>query len=210
MEIKWITHACFKIKTKNGKIIYLDPYNIPEGEEKADIIFCSHSHHDHMDQSSIERVLKEDTLVIGPESIASKLKKYNTKSMKIGEIREFDDVTVELVPAYTINKSTHPKNNEWAGIIVSAEGKRIYHAGDSERIPEMQHLHKNITVALLPCGGTYTMDFKEASEAAMDIKPEIVVPMHNWDKNLDDFKKVMNQKDPEIEVEILKDKVLKI
>jgi len=210
MELKWISHACFKIKTSDGKIIYLDPYQIPNNEEKADIIVSSHNHHDHLDDSSIENVLKEDTLVLGPKSISKKLDKYNSKAMKIGEILELDDISIQLVPAYTIDKSTHPKNNEWAGIIISAEGKSIYHAGDSERIPEMKHLHKDITIALLPCGGTYTMDFEEASEAALDIKPEILVPMHNWDKDLNDFKDLMNKKNPEIKVEILSDKILEI
>lgn len=209
MELKWISHACFQIKTNEGKVIYLDPYQIPEDKEKADIIVSSHSHHDHLDESSIKNVVKDDTLVLGPQSISKKLKKFNGKTMKIGEMLKLDDITVQLVPAYTIDKSTHPKKNEWAGIIVDAEGKKIYHAGDTERIPEMKHLHKDITVALLPCGGTYTMDFEEASEAALDIKPDILVPMHNWDKNLDEFKHLMNQKDPKIRVEILQDKVLK-
>ncbi|MBD3230989.1 MAG: MBL fold metallo-hydrolase [Candidatus Lokiarchaeota archaeon] len=210
MKLKWISHACFKIKTSDGKVIYLDPYQIPKNEEKADIIVSSHSHHDHLDDSSINNVLKEDTLILGPKSISKKLDKYNSKAMKIGEILELNNISIQLVPAYTINKSTHPKNNEWAGIIVSSEGKSIYHAGDTERIPEMKHFHKDITVALLPCGGTYTMDFEEASEAALDIKPEILVPMHNWDKDLNDFKNLMNKKDPEIKVEILSDMILEI
>ncbi|MBD3210973.1 MAG: MBL fold metallo-hydrolase [Candidatus Lokiarchaeota archaeon] len=210
MEIEWITHACFKIKTDNGKVIYLDPYKISPGEDKADIIVSSHSHHDHLDDSAIENVLKEDTNVLGPESISSKLKKYKGKGMKIGEVRDFNGISIQLVPAYTIGKSTHPKSNEWAGIIVIAEGKRIYHAGDTERIPEMKHLHKDITVALLPCGGTYTMDFQEAIEATIDIEPEIVVPMHNWDKKLEDFEALLKQKAPDIQVEILKNKTLKI
>lgn len=210
MELKWISHACFKIKTRDGKVIYLDPYQIPNNEEKADIIVSSHSHHDHLDDSSIKNILKEETLVLGPKSISKKLDKYNSKAMKIGEILELDDISIQLVPAYTIDKSTHPKNNEWAGIIISTEGKSIYHAGDTERIPEMKYLHKDITIALLPCGGTYTMDFEEASEAALDIKPEILVPMHNWDNDLNDFKDLMNKKDPEIKVEILSDKILEI
>ncbi len=96
------------------------------------------------------------------------------------------------------------------GNIVETEGKRIYHAGDTERIPEMKHLHKNINLAFLPCGGTYTMDFEEASDAAIDIKPEILVPMHNWGKNLEEFKKLMNKKDPDIQVEIIEDTPLKL
>jgi L-ascorbate metabolism protein UlaG (beta-lactamase superfamily) len=69
---------------------------------------------------------------------------------------------------------------------------------------------RNITVALLPCGGNYTMDFEEASDAAVDIRPEIVVPMHNWDKDLNSFKDIMAKKDSKIRVEILTEKSLKI
>ncbi|MBY8982329.1 MAG: MBL fold metallo-hydrolase [Candidatus Lokiarchaeota archaeon] len=211
MEIIWISHSCFKIKADNGNIIYLDPYEIPEDEEKADIIVSSHSHYDHMDSNSIKNVFKESTVVIGPEAISRNLKKFNGKALKLGDSYEKNGIRIELVPAYTIRKSTHPKSNQFAGIIVETEGKRIYHAGDTERIPEMKDLKsRDITVALLPCGGTYTMDFDEACAAAMDINPEIVVPMHNWSKDLTDFKKLLNQKDPNIKVEILENTSLKI
>ncbi len=211
LEISWISHSCFKIKTNNGIIVYLDPYEIPKNEEKADIIVSSHNHYDHMDDNAINNVLKEDTIVIGPEAIERNLKKFNSKALKLGDSYEKKGIKIELIPAYTIRKSTHPKSNQFAGIIIEAEGKRIYHAGDTERIPEMKDLEsRDITVALLPCGGTYTMDFEEACNAALDIKPEYVVPMHNWNKDLNEFKKLLNQKDPNIKVEILENTNLKI
>ena len=117
----------------------------------------------------------------------------------------------ELFPAYTIKKKTHPKSNGWAGTIIESAGRSVYHAGDTEQIPEMKDLAKrNITVALIPCGGTYTMDMEEATDAAMDIQPEIVVPMHSWGADLNKFKEIMNTKDPNIKVEILENKSLKI
>ncbi len=178
MEIFWMNHACFKIKTESGKVIYTDPYQLPRDAEKADIIFSSHSHGDHFSRGDIKKLMKDSTILIGPESIANNLAKFNGKGLKFHEIFEVDDIKIELVPSYTIKKPTHPQSNQWAGIIIETEGKRIYHAGDTERIPEMKEL-KNITVAMLPCGGTYTMDFEESCTAALDIKPEIVVPMHN-------------------------------
>jgi L-ascorbate metabolism protein UlaG (beta-lactamase superfamily) len=69
---------------------------------------------------------------------------------------------------------------------------------------------RKVTVALLPCGGTYTMDFEEATDAALDIKPEILVPMHTWGADLNKFKEIMNEKDPNIRVEILENKSLEI
>ena len=187
MEIIWLKHAAFKIKTNDGKVIYLDPYQIPKDEEKADLIIASHEHGDHFDKKSIKNLIKDNTLIIGPASISNLLEKFKGKGLKYNEIFEWNGVKIELVPAYNIkrkrpdtNQPFHPKENEWAGTILEIEGKKIYHAGDTEHIPEMKELKsKNITVAMIPCGGTYTMDYQEAAEATIDIKPEIVVPMHN-------------------------------
>lgn len=211
MEIFWKGHACFMIKMFSGRIIYLDPYKVSKDEEKADVIVSSHAHGDHFSKSDIKKLWKEGTILLGPESIANELKGFNGKPLKIGEDFSYKDFTIELFPAYTIKKSTHPKINKWTGTIIESAGKSVYHAGDTERIPEMKTLaDRNITVALLPCGGTYTMDFEEASDAAIDIQPKIVVPMHNWGKDLKEFKEIMNKKDPNIKVEILENKTLVI
>jgi L-ascorbate metabolism protein UlaG (beta-lactamase superfamily) len=206
MEITWLGHAAFKVKTHSGIIIYLDPYQIKKGEEKADIIVSTHSHGDHFDSSSIEKLMKDDTIVIGPESIASSLQKFNGTALKLGDTFDYKDLSIELVPAYNIKKPNHPKRNRWAGIIVTSEDKRIYHAGDTERIPEMKDLaNRNITVAMMPCGGTYTMDFDEATDSIIDVKPKIAIPMHNWGKDLTKFKDLLEKKDPNIKTEILKE-----
>ena len=211
MEIFWLGHASFKIKMFSGRIIYLDPYNIKNGEEKADIIVSSHSHGDHFSRSDIKKIWKEDTILLGPVSIADSLKKFDGQALEIGEEFAYKDFAIELFPAYTIKKSTHPKSNNWVGTIIESAGKSVYHAGDTERIPEMKELaSRKITVALLPCGGTYTMDFEEATDAALDIQPEIVVPMHNWEKDLNPFRELMAKKDSKIKVEILTKKSLKI
>lgn len=207
MEIIWTSHASFEIKAEDGTIIYLDPYQLPKDAEKADIIVSSHSHFDHFDRKSIKQVFKDSTMVIGPKVMEQKLKKFNGVGLEIGGSIEKGNIKISLVPAYTIQKGTHPKSNEWAGTVLELEGKKIYHAGDTERIPEMKDLaNKGITVALLPCGGKYTMGFEESCEAALDIKPEIVVPMHNWDKDLKDFAEIVAKKDPSIKVEILEDR----
>jgi L-ascorbate metabolism protein UlaG (beta-lactamase superfamily) len=211
MEIFWLGHACFKIKLYSGRILYLDPYQIKESEEKADIIVSSHTHGDHFSKSDIKKIWKDDTILIGPESIKKELEKFNGRALKIGEQFALKDLTIELFPAYTINKATHPKSNHWSGTIISSGNIKVYHAGDTEKIPEMKDLSKReILVAMLPCGGTYTMDFEEATDAALDIKPKIVVPMHNWGKDLQEFKRIMFRKDPKIQVEILENKSLKV
>ncbi|MFX1477898.1 MAG: MBL fold metallo-hydrolase [Promethearchaeota archaeon] len=204
LQIEWLGHAAFRVKTGNGIVIYLDPYQIKDGEEKADIIISSHSHFDHFHSESIQKLMKEDTIVLGPESIASNLKEFNGQPIKLGDSFDYKDLSIELIPSYNVKKPNHPKSNRWAGIIVRSGGKSVYHAGDTERIPEMKNLaDKNITVALLPCGGTYTMDFDESTDCAVDIKPQIAIPMHNWDKDLNKFKELLNKKDPNIKVVIL-------
>lgn len=211
MEIFWLGHASFKIKMFSGRIIFLDPYNIKKGEEKADIIVSSHSHSDHFSKADIKKIWKDDTILLGPVSIADSLIKFDGQALEIGEEFAYKDFTIELFPAYTIKKGTHPKSNNWVGTIIESAGKSVYHAGDTERIPEMKELaSRKITVALLPCGGTYTMDFEEATDAALDIQPEIVVPMHNWEKDLNPFRELMAKKDSKIKVEILTEKSLKI
>lgn len=214
MEISWLGHATFKIVSDSGKIIYLDAYQIPEDvKDKADITVSSHDHFDHFDKKSIQKLTKEGTINLGPQSIGKKLTRVNGKALDFGEVFEHEGIKIELIPGYTAHKIpvTHPKSAGGAGTIVEIEGKKIYHAGDSDRIPEMKELaSKNITVALLPCGGQYTMDMDMATDCALDIKPEIVVPMHNWDENLNKFKELMEKKDPNIKVEILENKTLKI
>jgi len=150
MEIFWLGHACFKIKMFSGRIIYLDPYNIKDGEEKADIIVSSHTHGDHFSRSDIKKIWGDDTILLGPTSIESSLKKFNGQALEIGEVFAYKDFAIELFPAYTIEKSTHPKSNNWTGTIIESAGKSVYHAGDTERIPEMKDLKKrNITVKKL-------------------------------------------------------------
>lgn len=213
MELFWLGHACFKVKTIDGIVIYLDPYELSENEEKADIIVCSHTHFDHFSASDIKKIITEDTILLGPESISSSLKGLGGQGLKIGEPFKYKDITIELFPAYTIKKGTHPKSAQWSGTIIEWKENdiRVYHAGDTERIPEMKDLaSRDITVALLPCGGTYTMDFEEATNAAVDIKPRLVIPMHSWGKNLEEFRSKLAKKDKEIVVEILENKSLKV
>jgi len=188
--IKWLGHASFQVKA-DGKVIYIDPY---EGEykEKADLVLVTHSHFDHCDTSKIRKVLKEDTVIICPADCASKIG-GSVRVLKPGEETRIDDIVVEAVHAYNYKRFRSPGNpfhpkGLGLGYVITVGGKRIYHAGDTDFIPEMKDL-KNISVALLPSGGTYTMDNPEAAEAALAIKPEIAIPMHRWNSSPEAFKK---------------------
>jgi L-ascorbate metabolism protein UlaG (beta-lactamase superfamily) len=164
IKIKWLGHASFKIEV-DSKVIYIDPYRIKD-EKKADLILITHSHFDHKDEESIESLKKEGTVVlIGGENI------------KENEEREINGIKIKTIPAYNLNKSFHPKGSG-VGFIVDISGFKIYHAGDTDKIEEMAELENQIDVALLPIGGTYTMDLKEAAEAVKMIKPKMVIPIH--------------------------------
>ncbi len=206
----WITHSCFQITTDSGKIIYTDPYQIQADEEKADIILVSHDHYDHCDTGAIKKIYQEGkTKLVCPKSSERKVKNFYPMGLDPGESTEIDDVKIIAVPAYNPNKQFHPKGNNWLGYIIEASGKRIYHAGDTDVIPEMKKLGK-IDIALIPVGDTYTMGFKEAVEACSIIAPTVCIPMHDWDKDLNQFREMVKKDVPSVKVEILKEKDLEL
>jgi len=172
VEVVYLKHAGFKIK--GSVTIYIDPYEVPKGMDSADIVLITHDHFDHKDVKSIMNLADEETVVIYPKGCLVE----GYKSCEIsgaGEKLEIKGVKIETVPAYNINKPYHKKGSG-VGYIVEMDGVRIYHAGDTDRTPEMRNI--KVDVALLPIGGTYTMDVKEAVEAAGDIRAEYYIPMH--------------------------------
>jgi L-ascorbate metabolism protein UlaG (beta-lactamase superfamily) len=188
--VKWLGHASFELKSA-GEVVYFDPY---EGEyvDKADLILVSHSHYDHCDTAKIGKIRKADTLVVAPADCAAMLG-VKVKSLKPGEQHSFRDMTIEAVEAYNCKRFRSPGNpyhpkGLGVGYLVKVDGKTVYHAGDTDFIPEMRSL-RDIDLALLPTGGTYTMDSIEAAEAALAINPKYVIPMHRWDTNPEEFKK---------------------
>jgi L-ascorbate metabolism protein UlaG (beta-lactamase superfamily) len=189
--IKWLAHASFQIKV-NGKIIYVDLEKYGEANEKADLILVTHSHSDHCDPDKIKNVQKKDTVIIAPEDCASTIG-GSVKTLRPGEETSVDNIRVKAVEAYNYKRFRspgHPYHPKGFGVgyLIKVEGKTIYHAGDTDFIPEMRKVGL-VDVVLLPSGGTYTMDNAEAAEAAIAINPKIVIPMHRWDTNPEEFKK---------------------
>jgi L-ascorbate metabolism protein UlaG (beta-lactamase superfamily) len=190
LEIKWLGHASWKIKT-GGKVIYIDPY---EGtyDEKADLILSTHHHDDHCKPDKVTQARGDKTVIVAPPECGKKLA-TPVKSLKPGEKATFGDVTVEAVEAYNYKRFRSPgtpfhPRGIGVGYLVKAEGKTVYHAGDTDFIDEMKSL-KGIDLALMPSGGTYTMDAPEAAEATVAINPKQAVPMHIWDTDPTEYKR---------------------
>ena len=189
MIVKWFGHATFLL-TASGQRVYIDPY-AGDYSEPADIIFISHSHHDHCDLEKVASVRTADTVIVTSADCARNLAGHVVVRAP-GEQREFDGVTVKALEAYNFTRFRspgvpfHPKDTQIA-FVVTAEGKRVYHAGDTDFIPEMEAL-RNIDIALLPIMGRATMDVDEAVDAAVAIRPRIVIPMHRRGASASEFK----------------------
>ena len=171
MEITWLGHDSFKIKAR-GRVMYIDPYK-GEYKDKADIILITHDHYDHFNNEKMDEAYHDSTHVFGSAKVASE--RHGVVAMKPGDVKEIEGLKIHCVDAYNVNKEFHPKG-EGNGYIIEAEGKRVYHAGDTDRIPEMKNF--KVDIALLPVSGTYVMTAKEAVEAVKDLKCKTAIPMH--------------------------------
>lgn len=171
-KIIWLGHASFRIEHK-GKTIYVDPWKLKDNP-KADLILITHSHMDHFSEDDIAKITRKDTVIIGPSDVKPK---HGATNIKPGDIKDLGWVRIEGHRAYNPSKQFHPKSNDWLGYVIDLGGYRIYHSGDTDIISEMK-LIKSIDVALIPVGGTYTMDPLEAAKAVAMVKPKLAIPMH--------------------------------
>lgn len=176
-NLQWLGHDAFLLRG-GGKVIYFDPFKLGPGLPPADLIFISHEHYDHCSPADVRMIQQPSTLIVTEAKAAAKLT-GKILTLTPGEHREVEGITVETVPAYNTNKQFHPQANRWLGFILTVDGVRIYHAGDTDYTPEMQNVRADIV--LLPVSGTYVMTAEEAAQAALAIGPKIAVPMHYGD-----------------------------
>ena len=172
-NITWLGHDAFKIAT--SKTIYLDPLDLAGEPEPAGIICITHDHYDHCSPDDVAKIQTDDTVIFAPENCRGKLK-GDVRWVKAGDTVTVDDVIIEVMPAYNVTKRFHPREAGGVGFILTVEGTTIYHAGDTDPIPEMEGLE--VDIALLPVSGVYVATAEEAVEAANKIKPKTVIPMH--------------------------------
>ena len=178
-NIEVLYHSSIRIEKE--KIIYIDPYKINKNYNDADIIFVTHDHYDHYSEEDIDKVKKENTIIIVPEGLLTKLKDKGIKQENIITVKpnnkyEVEGIKIETIPAYNIEKQFHPKANNWVGYIIDMNGIKYYIAGDTDITEENKKV--KCDVAFVPVGGTYTMDYREAAALVNEIKPKIAVPIH--------------------------------
>lgn len=181
IDIHWHGHDAFRV-VDAGRQIYFDPYQLPDGLPKADVIFVSHSHGDHCSPEDVKKILKEGTVIVATADSAAKFGGKVTV-VKPGDSIEVAGLKVKAIPAYNLNKFRspgvpfHPKESGWVGYVATlSNGTTVYHAGDTDATPEMKAL--KVDVALLPVSGTYVMTADEAADAANAMMPKLAIPMH--------------------------------
>ena len=196
--IEVLYHSCIKINKE--KVIYIDPFKIEKNYNDADIVFITHDHYDHYSEEDIDKVINENTIIIIPEELLTKLlrKGINKNAIITVEPNEkymVQGIKFETIPAYNTNKTFHPKENDWVGYIITINNIRYYIAGDTDITEENKKV--KCDVAFVPVGGTYTMDFKEAAQLINEIQPKIAVPIHygsvvGTKQDATDFIKLLN------------------
>jgi L-ascorbate metabolism protein UlaG (beta-lactamase superfamily) len=186
VKIQWLGHAGFLLENSANQKVCIDPFQV-EGSsyDPVDIIISTHEHGDHCSIEDINKFISPNTEVIGISMAEENLSTLNCK--QVHYVKPGDNITVKgmelnIVPAYNLNKFRsegvpfHPKEDKKIGVIIHLDGHKIYHAGDTDVIPEMSDIKPD--VALLPVSGTYVMTVAEALEAAKILQPKLVVPMH--------------------------------
>lgn len=190
ITIRYLAHASFQIKTADQNI-YIDPSTKNTGLKKdaftpADLIMVTHGHQDHFDKDLIKKIRKLGSAIIAPLNLKKEIKGGIVWDLSPGQFMKMitSDGTIWATEAYNVKRFRpngepfHPKGFG-VGFLLKIGEKKIYHAGDTDLIPEMEKLaDADVDVALLPSGDTYTMDLEEAAEAALTIKPKVAIPMH--------------------------------
>lgn len=186
VKIEYLGHDGFLFTQTGGKVLAIDPYNLSDRVPKVDLILITHSHHDHCSIKDIQKLAKEGTTIVIPADAQSKITKIDNVDMQIiepGDELHFGNIKIEAIPAYNIKKEYHQKQEGWIGYVLKFKDLIIYHAGDTDKIPEMRKLtgygkKGNEFIALLPVSGTYVMTAEEAAEVASFLSPTIAIPMH--------------------------------
>ena len=175
-----LTHSSIRIRSTLGSI-YVDPFRMREEPHDAAFILVTHDHYDHFSPEDVEKAGKAGTVLIVPEGMKEKAEKeagpqFELHTVTPGSAYEIGGLKFETVPAYNKLKPFHPKHAGWVGYILELDGLRIYIAGDTDATKEAKLI--TCDIALVPVGGTYTMDAAQAAELVNTIRPKTAIPTH--------------------------------
>lgn len=217
IDVTWFPNSWIRIRTEK-KVIYFDPAylttyfkgytnkteyskwpdpidGLPNGLEMADYIFITHHHKDHCKKVTIDRLRKKETQIFAPKACLKELDS-TYKIVKPHDKLKIDiETSLEVVHAYNTENSTSTrkqhKKGKGVGYILTIGGKKFYHLGDTDFLPEMSNIN-NIDVAFVPMGGKFTMNIEEAVKTTKEINPKAVIPIHKLDNRFEDFKEKLN------------------
>ena len=193
----------------SDKVIFVDPVLVDDAV-KADYIFITHPHDDHLSLPDIDRLSGPHTLIICPAVVATQLGDRRHRVVEPGEAADLDGVRFEAIPSYNtrtmfLGIAPHPRADKHLSYVLEVDGARIFHPGDTDRVPELSDL-ADIHAALMPIGsGDLTMSTRDAAELVNELKPRIAIPVHYalGTGEADTFRELV---DPGIEVVVLQQK----
>lgn len=207
-RIRVITHSAIRIETAAGTVVYADPFDLTDADaaHDADLVLVTHGHYDHLSPEDIARVAQAATELVAPASLADEVAGLGVAAvhpMCAGERIEVAGIAIEAVPAYNVEPGRlglHPQANAWLGYVLTVDGMRVYIAGDTDRNPDNARV--SCDVALIPIGGTYTMDPAQAAAFVNEIRPKVAIPTHYGSVvgTPEDFAAFAAAVDPAIEV----------
>jgi len=180
-SIHWLGHDAMRIDADDA-VIYIDPWQIGDQPRKADLVLITHDHRDHCSPEDVEAVCREGTEIVTVAAAAEKLSGKKVHIVAPGDVVTVKGIAVEAVHSYNINKFRspgvpyHPKESGYVGFVITVDGVRIYHAGDTDVIEEMKAIQADI--AMVPVSGKYVMTAEEAVEAVRVMRPKLAIPMH--------------------------------
>jgi L-ascorbate metabolism protein UlaG (beta-lactamase superfamily) len=174
----WFRQSAFLWSAEGGPTVYVDPWGVAASDPPADLVLITHAHDDHFRPDDLERVVGPATKLVAPHDVARELS-GDVTPVRPGESHEVAGVRFSTVPAYNVAEERldmHPRSNDWVGFLLELGGGVHYHAGDTDRVPELESIRAD--AAFLPIGGTYTMDVEEAAGLAKAMSPGVAVPTH--------------------------------